>query len=433
MVPPAGGFRTSLRSRGGPHGRLCGSRADAGRLRQRPLDLGKAAVEASAGIFGSTGRIRAVRRRAPGTSGQPGEPRADPARWGREGGWNARYRGGIGRPRALVVESRADLFDSTAERSTTFWRTVTTSRARPGRSRRSATPAVAHPRRRRGRDDDRAAGHRRRSRFYRIAWRDHNATASVIVEGFAGKFRSPSARPGAAPGIRLRSALAERRTPRRGSLYSRRRRPFGEHETRERGVWLRRITAVLVALAGLSPSSSCCSAAPASANQDPLVGQDDEEVATPSPGRSTSRTSRFGTTITECPQAGSIDEQPKPLDRRDKDEAEKKSSGGNDRPAQPGLLLPAAGRDDDRPEPERMRATSSPVRTTTGSAGARRASTRRPTTASTGTTASRRSRRCRAATTSTAAAIRSRCSTAPASSTTRRSTSTAPTTRAACG
>jgi hypothetical protein len=35
----------------------------------------------------------------------------------------------------------------------------------------------------------------------------------------------------------------------------------------------------------------------------------------------------YGTTITECPQAGKIDEQPKPLDRRDKDVAEKKSSG----------------------------------------------------------------------------------------------------------
>ncbi|MDQ3066908.1 MAG: hypothetical protein M3R12_07145, partial [Actinomycetota bacterium] len=39
---------------------------------------------------------------------------------------------------------------------------------------------------------------------------------------------------------------------------------------------------------------------------------------------------QLGTGITECPQAGKIDEHPKPLDRRVKDEAEKVSNG-NDR------------------------------------------------------------------------------------------------------
>lgn len=39
----------------------------------------------------------------------------------------------------------------------------------------------------------------------------------------------------------------------------------------------------------------------------------------------------LGSSLTECPQAGKIDRDPKPLDRRDKDEIEKKSNGGNDR------------------------------------------------------------------------------------------------------
>ena len=39
----------------------------------------------------------------------------------------------------------------------------------------------------------------------------------------------------------------------------------------------------------------------------------------------------LGTTLTECPQAGKIDRDPKPLDRRAIDEVEKKSSGGDDR------------------------------------------------------------------------------------------------------
>ena len=39
----------------------------------------------------------------------------------------------------------------------------------------------------------------------------------------------------------------------------------------------------------------------------------------------------LGTTLTECPQAGKIDRDPKPLDRRAIDEVEKKSNGGDDR------------------------------------------------------------------------------------------------------
>src|SRR6476646_8576793 len=68
----------------------------------------------------------------------------------------------------------------------------------------------------------------------------------------------------------------------------------------------------------------------ASANRELFTGEDDDEPAVES-GAIDFKDVTFGTTITECPQAGKIDEQPKPLDRREKDQAEQKSSGGNDR------------------------------------------------------------------------------------------------------
>ena len=68
----------------------------------------------------------------------------------------------------------------------------------------------------------------------------------------------------------------------------------------------------------------------ASANRELFEGDDDEDAPAIESGAIDFKDISYGTTITECPQAGKIDEQPKPLDRRDKDEAEKKSNG-NDR------------------------------------------------------------------------------------------------------
>ena len=68
----------------------------------------------------------------------------------------------------------------------------------------------------------------------------------------------------------------------------------------------------------------------ASANRELFEGDDDEDAPAIESGAIDFKDVSYGTTITECPQAGKIDEQPKPLDRRDKDEAEKKSNG-NDR------------------------------------------------------------------------------------------------------
>lgn len=77
--------------------------------------------------------------------------------------------------------------------------------------------------------------------------------------------------------------------------------------------------AALMALAGL-----------AGANPGTFRGDEDEETITPS-GAVEMRDIQVGNSLTECPQAGKIDRDPKPLDRRNVDEVEKRSSEGNDR------------------------------------------------------------------------------------------------------
>jgi hypothetical protein len=91
---------------------------------------------------------------------------------------------------------------------------------------------------------------------------------------------------------------------------------------------VKRFATVLVAL-GVMSAAVVFLTGPAAANQELFFGGDDNEPAVVS-GAIDFKDVSYGSTITECPQAGKIDEQPKPLDRRDKDEAEKKSSGGND-------------------------------------------------------------------------------------------------------
>lgn len=125
-------------------------------------------------------------------------PRKDPTRFGREGGWKARFRraGTTATRGPLVVESRADLFSSDsgaksdlAAYDKEFGQTVA---AAPRLRRRLPPPAglgagalaltIRQP----------GAG-AAAVQFFRIAWRDHNATASVLVEGFQGKLSFPEA------------------------------------------------------------------------------------------------------------------------------------------------------------------------------------------------------------------------------------------------
>ena len=120
----------------------------------------------------------------------PGGSRADVARFGREGGWKARYRrpGSPRTPGPLVVESRADLFedDEGAERDLQAYGADLATLERE-----AAGIAGMLPRPRLG-DEALAAtllqGPGPTSvRFYTIAWRHRNVTASITVNGFEGK------------------------------------------------------------------------------------------------------------------------------------------------------------------------------------------------------------------------------------------------------
>jgi hypothetical protein len=112
-----------------------------------------------------------------------GTIRADPARWGREGGWIARYRrrGSIHTRGPLVLESRADLFSRAggAEKDLAAYGAVF-----------DQTPGATARRLRLPKLGDAALGiafaqpGRLRIHFFRIAWRYRNVTASVTAEGF---------------------------------------------------------------------------------------------------------------------------------------------------------------------------------------------------------------------------------------------------------
>jgi hypothetical protein len=119
-------------------------------------------------------------------------PREDPTRYGREGGWIARFNrsGNTKTPGPLVVESRADLFKSSdgAKADLRAYRELFAS---PDLSQRSAVnvPKIG----------DEAIGQTfvqpgaKPLRFYRIAWRYLNATAAVTVEGFDGNVHAADA------------------------------------------------------------------------------------------------------------------------------------------------------------------------------------------------------------------------------------------------
>jgi hypothetical protein len=112
-------------------------------------------------------------------------PRDDPTRFGREGGWIARFtRPGTTKTRGpLVVESRADLFKDAggAKKDLHAYQELFTS---PSLSQRRVLtiPKIG--------DDSLAQTFMQPGakplRFYRIAWRYRNATAAVTVEGFDG-------------------------------------------------------------------------------------------------------------------------------------------------------------------------------------------------------------------------------------------------------
>jgi hypothetical protein len=114
-----------------------------------------------------------------------GTSRANATRYGRKGGWIARFhRAGSPQTRGpLVVESRADVFGGSdgATRDLAAYRRDFA--AVPGDSAVSEVPRVG---------EETTAWTSLRAgtlstRFYRIAWRDRNVTASIVVDGFADK------------------------------------------------------------------------------------------------------------------------------------------------------------------------------------------------------------------------------------------------------
>jgi hypothetical protein len=115
--------------------------------------------------------------------------RADPARFGRQEGWKARYkRSGTQATRGpLVIESRVDLFDDEggAEQELAAHR----EELERGVSRETAAESLET----RPLGDEAVAltflqpGAMRDVRFYMVVWRDANVTAGVLVNGYEGK------------------------------------------------------------------------------------------------------------------------------------------------------------------------------------------------------------------------------------------------------
>jgi hypothetical protein len=116
----------------------------------------------------------------------PGGRRADPSRFGRREGWKARYRrpGSRATAGALVIESKADLFESSGGAEEDIdaaradlaedelgWQAID----EPGLGDESFAATLVQG----------AAG--TRVRYYQVVWREANVTASLNVNGFEGR------------------------------------------------------------------------------------------------------------------------------------------------------------------------------------------------------------------------------------------------------
>jgi hypothetical protein len=120
--------------------------------------------------------------------GVPG-PRSNPARFGRQGGWKARYNrpGSVATRGPLVVESRADVFEDAAGATKDLAAYREQFARQPGGRPlgvRLGEAATAMVQMRPGRPA---------VEFVTVAWRDGNVTASVTVNGFAPGMRPADA------------------------------------------------------------------------------------------------------------------------------------------------------------------------------------------------------------------------------------------------
>jgi hypothetical protein len=98
-----------------------------------------------------------------------------------------------------------------------------------------------------------------------------------------------------------------------------------------RRIWLARtLAAVYVATLVFAGGASITSAAEDDVVLFPKVVGDPDENGAPPSGNMDFRDVDAGNALTECPQAGATDKQPKPLDQRANDKVEQLSNGGND-------------------------------------------------------------------------------------------------------
>jgi hypothetical protein len=117
-----------------------------------------------------------------GRADAPQGARADPGRFGREGGWKARYRrpGPATTRGPLVIESRADVFvgDDGAKKD---FEALAQDIAATGTAEKLEAPSVG--------DETIAVtlvqpAQPRPVRFFTVAWRYRNVTATIVLNGF---------------------------------------------------------------------------------------------------------------------------------------------------------------------------------------------------------------------------------------------------------
>ena len=117
---------------------------------------------------------------------QPEGRRAEPDRFGRRGGWKARYRrrGGVEIRGPLVIESRADLFDSNGGAQDELDAIAAELSVEPG-DRGVGDEAVL--------SSTMQAGFPRPLRTVTVTWRSENVVAAVTVNGFQGRLHDSDA------------------------------------------------------------------------------------------------------------------------------------------------------------------------------------------------------------------------------------------------
>lgn len=117
---------------------------------------------------------------------QPEGRRAEPDRFGRRGGWKARYRrrGGVEIRGPLVIESRADLFGSDGGAEDELEAIAEELAVEPSDRSVGDEALVA---------STTQPGFPRPLRSVTVAWRSANVVASLTVNGFQGRLREPEA------------------------------------------------------------------------------------------------------------------------------------------------------------------------------------------------------------------------------------------------